>query len=316
MMCTCIQCGNEFSSPSGASICSDACRKGRKLALDRERYKNNAERREAKRAQARARIPQKNERIKRLRAEAAIAAGRTPGKGGSQINYKKRAECEIMKAYHDEGRALRAIEDAVWRKPEMVAEMMRIRARNIYYSKTPEERSRLEKERRAKFIEAHGVDAMRKRKSEYKKAYIERAKRERPDDYRRMLRECSRRSRPKMMLNPKNRIKENMRKRFRDDRKLFLLTGKDSMSSLIGCTWTFFHAHIERQFKRGQTWENYGKVWHLDHIIPLAAFDLTDQAQRRKAWHYTNLQPLNAEENMRKSDSIITTQPELALQIA
>lgn len=42
------------------------------------------------------------------------------------------------------------------------------------------------------------------------------------------------------------------------------------------------------------TWDNYGKYWHIDHIIPCSSFDLTDIEQQKKCFHYTNLQPLFA----------------------
>jgi hypothetical protein len=60
-------------------------------------------------------------------------------------------------------------------------------------------------------------------------------------------------------------------------------------------------AHIEAQFMPGMTWENR-ELWHVDHIIPCAAFDLTDPAQQRSCFHYGNLRPLWAKENQRKSD--------------
>lgn len=72
----------------------------------------------------------------------------------------------------------------------------------------------------------------------------------------------------------------------------------------LGCSVDELVIHIASQFKPGMTWENWGhvgsSVWHLDHIKPLAAFDLTDPEQVRAACHYTNLQPLWAPENLRK----------------
>jgi len=48
-------------------------------------------------------------------------------------------------------------------------------------------------------------------------------------------------------------------------------------------------------------WQNHGK-WHIDHIKPLAKFNPNDYEDVKKANHYTNLQPLWAEENLKKSD--------------
>jgi len=69
--------------------------------------------------------------------------------------------------------------------------------------------------------------------------------------------------------------------------------------TLTGCTWEFLVEYLESKFKPGMTWENRSE-WHIDHIIPLASFDLTDPEQQRAACHYTNLQPLWASENISK----------------
>lgn len=71
--------------------------------------------------------------------------------------------------------------------------------------------------------------------------------------------------------------------------------------TLIGCTREFLMQHIQSQFKPGMAWNNRG-LWHIDHIGPCASFDLTDPAQQRECFHYTNLQPLWASDNIRKSD--------------
>lgn len=69
----------------------------------------------------------------------------------------------------------------------------------------------------------------------------------------------------------------------------------------LGCSIQELRYYLESKFTDGMTWENYGqKGWHIDHIKPLISFDLTDSAQCIKAFHYTNLQPLWAKDNVRK----------------
>lgn len=74
---------------------------------------------------------------------------------------------------------------------------------------------------------------------------------------------------------------------------------------LLGCDWLEFIAHIEAKFDEGMTWSNHGRSgWHFDHILPLSSFDLTDEAELRRACHYTNVQPLWAADNVRKGAKI------------
>lgn len=74
----------------------------------------------------------------------------------------------------------------------------------------------------------------------------------------------------------------------------------------LGCTIVELKAHLESKFWPGMTWDNYGlKGWHIDHIIPLSSFNLEDPDQVKKACHYTNLQPLWAEDNLKKGDKIL-----------
>ena len=72
----------------------------------------------------------------------------------------------------------------------------------------------------------------------------------------------------------------------------------------MGCTTDELVAHLEKQFTPGMTWDNWAyRGWHIDHIRPCASFDLADPEQQRECFHYTNLQPLWAVDNMRKSDN-------------
>lgn len=77
--------------------------------------------------------------------------------------------------------------------------------------------------------------------------------------------------------------------------------------ALLGCSVEHLRKHLEKQFATGMTWENYGlKGWHIDHKRPCASFDLTQPEQQRLCFHYTNLQPLWALDNLRKNDSCPT----------
>jgi IS30 family transposase len=61
--------------------------------------------------------------------------------------------------------------------------------------------------------------------------------------------------------------------------------------------------HIEKQFKEGMSWDNYGE-WEIDHIVPLKYQNPTLE-QLVERFHYTNLQPLWATENRSKSNKFI-----------
>jgi hypothetical protein len=64
---------------------------------------------------------------------------------------------------------------------------------------------------------------------------------------------------------------------------------------LIGCSWPELKKHIEKQFLKGMTWENRGRVWHVDHILPLAGASTAEELAA--LCHFTNLRPLWARDN-------------------
>jgi len=72
----------------------------------------------------------------------------------------------------------------------------------------------------------------------------------------------------------------------------------------LGCTIDEFIVYISERFEPGMTWDNWGD-WHLDHIIPLSHFDLSDRKQLKQACHYTNMQPLWAADNLSKKDKLV-----------
>jgi hypothetical protein len=70
---------------------------------------------------------------------------------------------------------------------------------------------------------------------------------------------------------------------------------------LTGCNIDNLKKHLESKFLDGMSWDNYGKFgWHIDHIKPCALFDFTDISQQKECFHYTNLQPLWAKDNISK----------------
>lgn len=78
----------------------------------------------------------------------------------------------------------------------------------------------------------------------------------------------------------------------------------------LGCTVEFLKSHLESKWLAGMSWENWTTDgWHIDHIIPLDSFDLTNPEQFKKACHYTNLQPLWAPDNLSKSNKVLINQP-------
>lgn len=116
---------------------------------------------------------------------------------------------------------------------------------------------------------------------------------------------------------PEKRARRNRRERLRQSQRLSRIlrnrlnlavtngTKAGSAVSDLGCTIAELRRHIEAKFAPGMTWENYGD-WHIDHLVPLALFDLANRGQLLKACHYTNLQPLWASENQRKGASLPT----------
>jgi hypothetical protein len=93
------------------------------------------------------------------------------------------------------------------------------------------------------------------------------------------------------------KIAENLRSRMNQAIKGRYKTG--SAVRDLGCTIQKFQGYISQMFQDGMTWYNHGE-WHLDHIKPLASFDLTDREQFLEACHYMNYQPLWAKDNLEK----------------
>ena len=99
--------------------------------------------------------------------------------------------------------------------------------------------------------------------------------------------------------DPRQRIKHAVRNRIRQ--ALNGLAKAGSTMKLIGCTPEELKFHLESLFVDGMHWGQRGK-WEIDHIMPVAAFDLSIKWHQEKAFNYKNLQPLWAAHNRIKSD--------------
>ena len=141
-------------------------------------------------------------------------------------------------------------------------------------------------------------------------------KREQSKEYRSENKEKIRQRQKEYRLNNLDKINEYFREKRKNDPQYRMITNlrtrnargivskggikSDSTEKLLGCSFEYANAYIESLFENGMSWENYGE-WEIDHIRPMSSFDLTDPEQQKLCCHYTNLQPLWAEENRSKN---------------
>jgi hypothetical protein len=176
-----------------------------------------------------------------------------------------------------DGRAKKAEADRRWRQnPENRAKAAEARRRR---QQTPEGRAKCAEAQRRR---------MQSPENQAKKAEYKRRRRQN---------------------DPQFRLADLLRRRLR-----FALKGiaKSARTlELLGCPIEDLVKHLESKFQPGMTWANQGE-WHVDHIIPISAFDLSDPEQQRRACHWSNLQPLWAADNIRKGDKVVDNPPFLA----
>lgn len=124
---------------------------------------------------------------------------------------------------------------------------------------------------------------------EYQRLYYQEHKKERAK-YRRLRR----------ANNDLVRLSENLRATVNRGFKTYIKN--KHTEEILGCSFEEFRLYIEKKFKDGMTWENYGE-WELDHIIPISSASTEEEVYKLN--HYTNFQPLWLEENRKKGDKIL-----------
>lgn len=107
--------------------------------------------------------------------------------------------------------------------------------------------------------------------------------------------------RQKMAEDPIYKLRANLRKRLNKAISIIQKTG--SAIGDLGCSVEDFKLYLESKFEPGMSWDNYGRkpgirCWEIDHIVPLAS--ALNEQNLRTLCHYSNLQPMWAEDNWSK----------------
>jgi len=138
---------------------------------------------------------------------------------------------------------------------------------------------------------------------EYKKEWIKRNK----NKVRELHKQWAIKNRKKMNLYQKNKREYDINYKIVCNLRSRLVKALKNNSKtkttlkLVGCGIEFLREHLQKQFKQGMNWQNYG-LWHIDHIRPCSKFDLSKPNEQAKCFNYSNLQPLWAKENLEKSN--------------
>ena len=104
---------------------------------------------------------------------------------------------------------------------------------------------------------------------------------------------------------PGNKLHSNLSWVIRDSLKEG--RGGRKWEELVGYTVEDLVRHIEGRFESWMSWDNYGKGWQIDHILPKSYFKYKspEDPEFRKCWALENLQPLGIRENRLKSNKIL-----------
>jgi hypothetical protein len=101
-------------------------------------------------------------------------------------------------------------------------------------------------------------------------------------------------------LEPTNKIANMFRSRLCTAIKKQLGFKKVKSIELLGCSIPELMSHLQSKFYANMSWDNYGSYWHIDHIRPCASFNLQNEEEQQICFHYSNLQPLTAKDNIIK----------------
>ncbi len=102
------------------------------------------------------------------------------------------------------------------------------------------------------------------------------------------------------MKVPEQRLKRNMKSLISGKLKKTRHTG-----DYLGAPMSLIVRWFEFNFEESMNWSNYGSLWEVDHVMPIASFDLTNEYQSLLCFCWMNLMPRLCNENRIKSSKIM-----------
>lgn len=158
------------------------------------------------------------------------------------------------------------------------------------------------KKRDREYYERHKDERWRKMK-DYYIANRDAIRKQRTEYYQRNLQTM--RDRAKMWRDGdvRRRIDASLRRRVR-----MAIGSGSGYSDLLGCdiemVLEWFEYHFNLDSHMDMSWDNYGTHWHIEHVTPVSSFDVTNDDDVNRCFHWTNTRPLPAKLNMKKGGRI------------
>jgi hypothetical protein len=178
--------------------------------------------------------------------------------------------------------------------------------RREYYKEYRKKNSKLLKKKQKEFRE-NNKELISQRKKDYWKNLSPEKKEELKIRKRELYHKNNYKDKKKEYVNEKRqndpffKLKFNIRSLIRNSIKRKFTSKSKKTIEILGCTFEEFKLYLESKFDDKMNWENQGTYWHLDHIIPISSAKTEEEVYKLN--HYTNFQPLNWLENIKKSNN-------------
>jgi hypothetical protein len=211
-----------------------------------------------------------------------------------QLILKKAKQAEYFKLYREKNKAKIKIQKEKYNKLYSEINKDKIKARKVISNKLWQEKNKEKNKEKRKIYNENNKEKIRESKKISGRKYYQNNK-EKFNEYRRNRKQNQ----------PLFKLRCNLSSRILKAFKSKSLFKSQYTIDMLGCDLKTAKAHLEKQFTKGMNWSNQGK-WHVDHIIPCAS--AKNEEELIKLFHYTNLQPLWAFDNISKSDKIIEKQ--------